>query len=75
MNEQAYNKVKDFKIGNRVDSDHLSLQLELEEEEERRNSSINEEKEEEGKERKEESKWYISWMDEDRTRYREEMKI
>lgn len=53
MNEQAYNKVKDFRIGDRVDSDHLPLQLELEEEKERRNSSINEEKEEEGKGSKE----------------------
>lgn len=49
----AHNKVKDFRIGDRMDSDHLPLQLELEEEEERRNSSINEEKEEEGKGSKE----------------------
>lgn len=73
-NEQAYNKVKDFRIGNRVDSDHLPLQLELEEEEERRNSSINEEKEEDGK-GSNEDKWYISWTDEDRKRYREDTEV
>lgn len=38
VNEKAYDMVKDFRIGDRVDLDHLPLQLELEEEEDRRNS-------------------------------------
>lgn len=59
-----------------MDSDHLPLQLELEseEEEERRKSLNKEEEEEEGNGMKQEGKWYISWTEEDRERYKEHTK-
>lgn len=72
INEKAKNEITGFRIGDRVDSDHMPLIVELKEEEERRGKKKgkrNRKKEKEGG--REEEEEFIAWNKEAIERYKE----
>ncbi|KMQ82773.1 axoneme-associated protein [Lasius niger] len=63
--EKAIDRVEEFKVGDRVDSDHMSIMVTLEERGRRGR------KKEEGEVKREEEKWRICWDKESIQRYKE----
>jgi len=75
VNEKIYNKVfinKDFKIVEKVNSDHLPLQLRLKRKEQ---EEAEEEREEEEKMRRGKMKEIISWEEEAIRKYKEKTEL